>query len=223
MKRILEPELMLDQAQAEAYAAADFAEADSLMLQAFGDSFPGVELTGSVLDLGCGPGNMTFQFADRFPKSRVTGVDGSAAMLRIADQRKAAKPAACRERVRFLQGIVPQFPLPEHPYAAIVSNSFLHHLHRPEALWEVIKRHARPGCKVLVMDLFRPDSPLQAHNLVNQYAATEPEVLQRDFYHSLLAALTPDEVRRQLAAAGLTEFAVRTVSDRHMVVAGEKS
>jgi hypothetical protein len=73
---------------------------------------------------------------------------------------------------------------------------------------------------VLIMDLFRPRDLQAARGIVAQYAADEPEVLQRDFYNSLLAAFEPDEVREQLRAAGLGTLEVRTVSDRHLVVAG---
>lgn len=222
MKRILEPELMDDRAQAKAYAAADFSEADSLMLQTFGECFPDFVLEGPVLDLGCGPGNMTFGFADYFPRCHVVAVDGSATMLDIANERQSSRPEL-QNRIRFIHGIIPQVTIPEEPYSAIISNSFLHHLHRPEILWELINRHARPGCKVLIMDLFRPDSVHQANSFVDRYAASEPEVLQRDFYNSLLAALSPDEVEQQLLDAGLAEFEVRRVSDRHMIIAGEKS
>jgi hypothetical protein len=58
MRRVIEPELMDDPSQAGAYAAADFAEAHGRMVEAFGVYFPGVEVAGSVLDLGCGPGDI---------------------------------------------------------------------------------------------------------------------------------------------------------------------
>ena len=46
----------------------------------------------------------------------------------------------------------------------------------------------------------------------------EPPVLKRDFYNSLLAAFEIEEVRAQLAAAGMSGLSVRTVSDRHLLV-----
>ncbi len=77
-----------------------------------------------------------------------------------------------------------------------------------------------PGAAVLVMDLFRPESEADAWRIVEQYSASEPEVLKRDFFNSLCAAFTPDEVREQLAAAGLGALHVQTVSDRHLTVSG---
>ena len=58
----------------------------------------------------------------------------------------------------------------------------------------------------------------QVNNMVNEYASGEPKVLQRDFYNSLKAAFSPDEVRAQLSEAGLEGFKVSIVSDRHLVV-----
>jgi hypothetical protein len=55
---------------------------------------------------------------------------------------------------------------------------------------------------------------------MHQYATDEPPVLQRDFHNSLCAAYTPDEVRTQLHAAGLTQFEVAAVSDRHWLAWG---
>lgn len=37
-----------------------------------------------VVDLGCGPGNLTRLLADRWPRARVTGVDSSEEMIRVA-------------------------------------------------------------------------------------------------------------------------------------------
>jgi trans-aconitate 2-methyltransferase len=45
-----------------------------------------VAAPASVVDLGCGPGNLTALLADRWPSARVTGVDSSPAMLDRARQ-----------------------------------------------------------------------------------------------------------------------------------------
>jgi hypothetical protein len=45
-----------------------------------------------------------------------------------------------------------------------------------------------------------------ARQMVQQHASGEPDVLQQDFYHSLLAAFTAEEVEKQLLAAGLSNL-----------------
>ena len=219
MKRIPEPELMDEPAQAEAYAGADFDEAHSRIVAVFDDYFPGASLEGCILDLGCGPGDISCRFASRYPQCTVTGVDGSLAMIRLANRRRADEPEG--GRLTFIEGLIPGAPIPELPYAAIISNSLLHHLHRPGVLWETISAYAVTGTRIYVADLRRPESSDEARRMVGQYAAGEPEILQRDFYNSLLAAFTPQEVEAQLAGAGLN-LSVDVISDRHMVIHGTR-
>ncbi len=73
------------------------------------------------------------------------------------------------------------------------------------------------------MDLLRPDSPEAAQAIVDEQAAGEPERLRQDFYHSLLAAFTEDEVASHLAELNLTRLMVGVPDDRHWVVYGRVS
>jgi hypothetical protein len=69
------------------------------------------------------------------------------------------------------------------------------------------------------MDLFRFPSPEEAKAYVERVAGNEAPLLKEDFYNSLLAAFTPDEVRAQLGP-GLTLLECQVISDRHWVVSG---
>jgi ubiquinone/menaquinone biosynthesis C-methylase UbiE len=219
MERQPEPELMLDAEQARAYAEADFAEPHERIADDFLAAFPELPAQGALLDLGCGPGDLTFRLARRLPGWRLHGVDGSPAMLRLARERLSREPAAAG-RIRLVTGHIPEVALPESRYDVVFSNSLLHHLPDPTALWRAIRRWTASGGCVFVADLFRPPSREAAAELVERYSANEPAVLKRDFFHSLLAAFTPDEVRRQLTKAGLGHLTVRTVSNRHLTVSG---
>jgi SAM-dependent methyltransferase len=218
MQRVLEPELMDDPVQAAAYAAADFDASNSLFVDLFRDRFPDFPGRGLVLDLGCGPGDIALRLARLWPGCEIHGLDGAGAMLELG-RRAAAQAGPAGERVRFVQGLVPDTPLPVPRYDAIVSNSLLHHLHRPAGMWETVLRAGAPGAPVLIMDLARPPDLDAARAIVDAYAADDPDVLRTDFYHSLLAAFEPDEVVAQLAAAGL-DFEVARVSDRHLAAWG---
>ena len=218
MQRTLEPELMLDEAQALAYARADFEAPHQRVVEEFRAAFPGLDLDGDILDLGCGPGDITFRFAQAFPRARLIGVDGSPAMLALARQRGEAEGLA--GRVAFVEGIIPGAPIPPLPWQAVVSNSLLHHLHRPEVLWQPIRSLAAAGTHLFIYDLRRPETPEQAREMVELYAAGEPEVLRRDFHHSLLAAFIVAEVEAQLVEAGLRGLTVRPIGDRHLAVQG---
>ena len=53
------------------------------------------------------------------------------------------------------------------------------------------------------------------------HAAAEDPLLKQDFYRSLLAAFTPEEVRRQLATLSV-RLDCELVSDRHWVASGRR-
>ena len=218
MQRILEPELMDEDEQARAYAEADFAEPNERFVGYF-DTEIHPAVRGAVLDLGCGPGDIVLRLAKRHQGLTVHGLDGSEAMLHFAVERLSREPAL-QSRVQFVHGILPGAALPLATYDAVVSNSLLHHLHEPHVLWNAIREVAAPGAAVLVMDLYRPPTPGAAQEIVEAYSGEEPEVLKRDFFNSLCAAFEPDEVRAQLQSCGLGCLDVRTVSDRHLLVAG---
>ena len=219
LQRILEPELMDDDAQARAYAEADFHDPHGLFVERLEAELDTTKIDGVVLDLGCGPGDISIRIATTHPRCRVHGIDGSAAMLHYG--RQAVQASGVAGRVRLVQGYLPADRPPLDRYEVIVSNSLLHHLHQPLALWQVIKQHAWPDTTVMVMDLMRPGNLDDVEALLETYMENAPEILRRDFRNSLRAAFTPAEVRQQLAASGLERLAVETISDRHLVVAGK--
>ena len=218
MKRIPEPELMLNPAQANAYARADFAQPHQQIADQFGDTFPNLKLNGAVLDLGCGPADLLIRFARAWPAARFHGIDGSPAML--AEGQRAIADAGLSGQISLYERVLPARQLPLPTCQAVLSNSLLHHLHDPGVLWQTIKEFAAPGAAIYITDLRRPDTVEQAQTLVDTYSGDEPAVLKQDFYLSLLAAFTPAEVRQQLKAAGLENLELAVTSDRHLRVSG---
>jgi len=217
MDRVPEPELMDEPAQALAYACADFSAPHDAFVARFRRCFPDFG-GGAVLDLGCGPADVTLRFARAYPQAQVTGVDGAEAMLALGRQAVAA--AGLTQRVRLLHRRLPAEDLGGSAYAAVISNSLLHHLADPLVLWDAVRAAAAAAVAVFVMDLLRPPSRDAAAALVDLHAGDAPEVLRRDFLNSLLAAFRPEEVRSQLAAAGLSGMRVEVASDRHLIAYG---
>lgn len=217
MNRILEPELMEGEAQSRAYAQANFAQPNSHFLHLLQEQI-GTDFEGHVLDLGCGPGDITIRVARAYPRCVIHGIDGSAAMLKYALELLALEPLTCQQRVKFIPGIIAPEKLPRDRYDLIISNSVLHHLHQPAQFWLTVKKYSGDNTPVLVMDLLRPASPAGASRLVETHAANEPEILQRDFYNSLCAAFEIPEIETQLKQANLQHLSVRQVSDRHVLI-----
>ena len=207
---------MDDPEQALAYARADFEQENQGFVDRFREYFP--EFTeGHILDLGCGPGDIPARLARALPLCRITGIDASKPMIGLADT--AVKQAGLTDRITFrcerFQGV----SLVE-PVDAAVSNSLLHHVPNPLQFWYRLRQLVKPDSPVLVMDLLRPDSPEEAQAIVDRYAAKDPDILRRDFYRSLLASFTEDEVAAQLAEMNLGQLIVDVVDDRHWAVSG---
>lgn len=216
MNRMLEPELMDDPQQAKAYAEADFAAENQRFIELFREYFPDFS-QGHVFDLGCGPGDIPVRLARALPDCRVTGIDASRPMIELAEQAISLAGVSDRvtvrcERFQDLAGA--------NQADAAISNSVLHHLSNPLQFWHKLRLFVKPGSPVLVMDLLRPESPEAAQAIVDQYAKGAPEILRRDFYNSLLAAFTEDEIGAQLAQMNLTRLLIDVPDDRHWVVGG---
>jgi SAM-dependent methyltransferase len=219
MERIVEPELMDDPDQARAYALANFEAPHNEIIDCFSRMFAGAEIEFDVIDLGCGPADITVRFARRYPYCRIDGVDGAQAMLSHA--RIRVEEAGLGDRIRLLHLALPTAELARAQYATVISNSLLHHLHDPMVLWSTVKHVAAPGARIFIADLMRPETPDAASRIVQQYAADEPKVLRRDFYNSLCAAFTMSEIRAQLAASALDRLEVNALGDRHLFVWGD--
>ena len=220
MKRVPEPEeLMADPAQARAYAEADFSESNGLFVELFRRLQP-TPFAGHALDLGCGPGDIPIRLARACPAAHIDAVDGAEAMLDLA-RAAAAVDVVLAARIRWSCARIPSpEAMPGRPYDALLSNSLLHHMADPLDLWRAVLEAGRPGAAVLVMDLARPADAEGVDRVLDAHAAGAPDVLRNDFRNSLFAAYTVEEVRDQLAAAGIAGMGVEMVSDRHLAVRG---
>jgi len=217
MDRILEPELMTDGDQAAAYAQADFAQVNQGFVDRFRACFPKA-VGGTMVDLGCGPGDIPVRFARALPGFAITAVDGSEPMIALAHQAVNAAGVEARVHPRCVR--LPMLPLPLQGFDAVVSNSLVHHMPDPYLFWNEMVRLGKPGAAVLVMDLFRPESRERAREIVEQYSGNEAPVLKEDFFNSLCAAFTLREIRYQIRTRGLGGFVCELASDRHWIVWG---
>ena len=215
MDRVREAELMDDEAQSIAYANADFSTSNQMFVDGLLRDFPAHLRT--VVDLGCGPADVDIRLARAAPAIGITAVDGSQPMIALAG--RAVRDAGLEDRIALLHGVVPGLPLFAHAFDAVLSKDLLHHLPDSSVLWSEISRLGRSGGAVYVMDLVRPATSEAAHRIVDAVAGTEALILRQDFFNSLCAAFTVEEVGGQLRAAGL-DLQVAQVSDRHMLIQG---
>ena len=79
--RVLEPEAMDTQEEADGYDAMDHSAANA----AFAKRMQELGAHGRVLDIGCGPGHIPLLLCEALPQARIVGVDLAAHMLRHAE------------------------------------------------------------------------------------------------------------------------------------------
>jgi trans-aconitate 2-methyltransferase len=78
----------------------------------------------TVVDLGCGPGDLTVTLARRWPRAQVVGVDSSPTMLERARSLLDGEAADVRDRVRFEPGDAATWQA-DGPVDVIVTNALL--------------------------------------------------------------------------------------------------
>jgi len=215
IERILEQELMDNRKQAIAYAKADFSDSNRLYVDNLIADYP--EYLNNVIDLGCGPADIPIRLAKANPDIRIIAVDGSAEMIKLA--RKAVQNAGLEKQVISIQGYLPGFDIGGNRYDAVLSKDMLHHLPNPMVLWNETRCLGREGAAIYVMDLFRPETLEDVKKIVENISANESPSLKEDFFNSLCASFTMEEVKEQLKKAHLN-LDVSQISERHMLIKG---
>ena len=216
LPRVPEAELMDAADRAAAYANADFAEPHDAFVEQFAQRFSQFR-SGHVLDLGCGPADVTVRFARRCPAAVITAIEGAEAMLELA--KKRIEVEALAHQITLEHIYLPDPALLQRRFDAIISNSLLHHLADPLTLWEVVAALPK-GAPVWVVDLLRPTDRIMLEELVARYAKGADPLLAEDFANSLRAAYRPPEIAAQLRALELAHLNIETTSDRHVAVWG---
>jgi trans-aconitate 2-methyltransferase len=124
-----------------------------------------VAAPGRVVDLGCGPGGLTRQLADRWPSADVLGVDSSPEMI----ERAAAY--ALEGRCRFVVGDVRDWAA-DGPVDLIVSNATLQWVPGHLDLLPKWFESLTPGGALAIQVPDNFDAP--SHVLMRQLASEEP-------------------------------------------------
>ncbi len=227
--RVPEPELMQDLSQVIAYAEADFSDSEDSLISGLNEY---LVMTGKILgseslivDLGCGPGNITERLSRKWPTASIFGIDGSQAMLAIARSREEKGKSkgelinlsyCCWDISLIAQGRL-SFG---KPVDLVISNSLLHHIYDPSNFWKALSYLTAKETVHFHRDLRRPSTFDKAIALQKTYLRNAPEVLVKDYLASLRAAFTIEEVKEQINNQGLDHLNVYEMDDRYLEVVG---
>ena len=225
MKRTPEPELMQSPSQVRAYADADFSRSDSMVIKSLEKYLTKIGRTlnndDSIFDIGCGPGNIAERIAKNWPFAKVVGIDGSKQMLDEAEK-KLYKNLTKNLTYKLIEINSLSTGEINFPFTAdvLVSNSALHHFHDPYRFWGALKKLGKNNCIHIHRDLIRPDSMEKALEIKEKYLLNSPQILKKDFYASLKASFTVDEVTQQINDAGLSKLEVFQVDELYFEIIG---
>jgi arsenite methyltransferase len=102
-----------------------------------------------VLDVGCGPGYYCAELLDEVgPSGSVVGVDGSAAMLELAERRCAG-----RENVEFHEADAVSLPVDDASFDGAICVQVLEYVGDATTGLAELHRALRPGGRVVVFDI----------------------------------------------------------------------
>jgi ubiquinone/menaquinone biosynthesis C-methylase UbiE len=102
----------------------------------------------SVLDVGCGTGQLLRKAALRFPDARLTGIDAAADMVRVA---RAGVPEGAP--IRIVEGFAEQVPFPDDSFDLVLTTMSFHHWADQRTALRDVRRVLAPGGAFVLADL----------------------------------------------------------------------
>jgi ubiquinone/menaquinone biosynthesis C-methylase UbiE len=129
----------------------------------------------TILDLGCGPGDLALELAHRLRDSRVVGLDLSPSMMQLA-----SRHATTDGRLRFIVGKAEALPFSDESVDLVVSTLSLHHWADPASAFAEIWRVLKPEGVALIYDIGLLSLTPAEMATIARDAGLEPEELQRE-------------------------------------------
>jgi trans-aconitate 2-methyltransferase len=138
------------------------------------------ETVKRVLDLGCGPGNVTPFLAEAFPNAIIEGVDSSDKMIDQANKfRASTADSALRERLSFrVNSIENELDIADQKYDVVYANASLHWCLNHQLLFpSIVEKLLHPNGAVFAVQM--PDTRNQPSHLLMETAALRSGMLDR--------------------------------------------
>jgi ubiquinone/menaquinone biosynthesis C-methylase UbiE len=210
LPRVLEPEVMDSAEEARDYNTIDHSQVNRVFVADFLAVWDG---QGPILDVGTGTALIPIELCRQAPKAQIVAIDLAEHMLQVG--RENVRKAGFAERIRLERQDAKHLTYPTHSFAAVISNSIVHHIPEPAAVLAEIVRVVRPGGLLFIRDLLRPSSEESLRHIVNMHAADHNPHQRKMFDDSLRAALSLDEIRSLVADLGFDPATVQQTTDRH--------
>jgi len=230
MERTAEPELMEKEYQVISYANADFSEGENNLINQISyylrKNYINLSEEDLIVDLGCGPGNISEKLSMKWPKANVIGIDGSKEMIRKAEFNK--NTSLNRSKLKNLSYIcfdIKKIELSEiyaeKKLKLLVSNSLIHHITYLEDFFKCIRKLSTNQTINFHKDLKRPNDEKSALELKAKCASKYNDLLTNDYYASLKASYTFKELKNFILENKLSSLEVFEEGDQYLVIYGK--
>tara|TARA_B100000963_G_C22384709_1_gene561716 strand:- start:37 stop:732 length:696 start_codon:yes stop_codon:yes gene_type:complete len=229
MKRIPEPELMESRKQVLSYTQGDFSIGENKFIDLIDNYLNSNEIRLSnndlIVDLGCGPGNITEKISLRWPFVTVVGIDGSNEMIAEAQSRKIlSKNKHLFRNINYVCADIKSIELKDisskSSVALLLSNSLIHHITNIDDFFECICNLSTKETINFHKDLIRPKDEKTALKLKEKCSEIYNETLTNDYYASLKAAYRKDEIINFISERMLYSLDVIEDDDKYLILYG---
>ncbi len=229
MERIPEPELMEEKEHVISYDEADFSEGEVNLINQINHYLLRNNISLSkkdlIVDLGCGPGNISEKLAIKWPNTEVVGIDGSKEMILRAEYKKNISTNHKKlKNLRYICCDIKDIKsinfLLKKRISLLVSNSLIHHITTLEDFFNTIRSLS---CNITVnfhKDLKRPLDEKSALELKAQCSTKYNEIVTNDYYASLRASYTFKELKNFTLENYLSSLDVYEDGDKYLIVYG---
>jgi ubiquinone/menaquinone biosynthesis C-methylase UbiE len=209
MLRILEVEVMDTAEEARDYDAMDHSAVNRVFVQDFLAVWQGAN---PVLDVGTGTALIPIELCHQ-NAARIVGIDLAENMIAVG--RENIRRAGLEERIRLERIDAKKMPYADGHFAAVISNSIVHHIPNPAAVFAEMVRVVAPDGTLFIRDLLRPTDEASLTQLVELHTVGANTHQKQMFADSLHAALTLGEVKTIVQSLGFDPAAVKQTTDRH--------
>lgn len=176
-----------------------------------------IQPTDHVLDVACGTGDLSLAFTKAGPAA-VTGLDFTAAMLAIANE----KAAAAATPINFVQGDAMALPFDDGSFDVLSIAFGIRNVSNPDAAFSEFYRVLRPGGRVAVLEFSQPrNSVIRFFNNLycNRIMPITASLLARDrsgayryLPRSVETFLKADQLAEALSRAGFGNIVQRPMT-----------
>ena len=229
MERIPEPELMVEKEQVISYDEADFSEGEVNLINQINYYLLRKNISlgekDLIVDLGCGPGNISEKLAIKWPNTAVVGIDGSKEMiLRAEHNKKISVNERNLDNLSYVYSDIKDIKLnsllPKKEISLLVSNSLIHHITHLDDFFNTLRRLSNNMTINFHKDLKRPLDEKSALELKEQCSTKYNEILTSDYYASLRASYTFKELKNYTLENDLSSLDVFEEGDNYLIVYG---